>query len=87
MNKYTIRFNKARGQKGRGTMDHVWRVFENHKEYLFKHLDITVPVKSEKDINGADYNIVCQGFMSIDRNTSTAVITHCSNYIKNKKDK
>lgn len=74
MNKYTIRFNKTRGQTGRGTMDHVWRVFENDKEYLFKHLDITVPVKSEKDLNGADYNIVCYGFMSIDRNTSTAVI-------------
>ena len=57
MNKYTIRFNKTRGQTGRGTMDHVWRVFENDKEYLFKHLDITVPVKSEKDLNGADYNI------------------------------
>ena len=74
MNKYTIRFNKTRGQTGRGTMDHVWRVFENDKEYLFKHIDITVPVKSEKDLNGADYNIVCHGFMSIDRNTSTAVI-------------
>lgn len=74
MNKYTIRFNKTRGQIGRGTLDHVWRVFENDKEYLFKHIDITVPVKSEKDLNGADYNIVCHGFMSIDRNTSTAVI-------------
>jgi hypothetical protein len=74
MNKYTIRFNKTRGQTGRGTMDHVWRVFENDKEYLFKHIDITVPVKSEKDLNGTDYNIVCHGFMSIDRNTSTAVI-------------
>lgn len=74
MNKYTIRFNKTRGQTGRGTLDHVWRVFENDKEYLFKHIDITVPVKSEKDLNGADYNIVCHGFMSIDRNTSTAVI-------------
>ncbi len=78
MNKYTIRFNKTRGQTGRGTMDHVWRVFENDKEYLFKHIDITVPVKSEKDLNGTDYNIVCHGFMSIDRNTSTAVIKHDS---------
>ena len=81
MNKYTIRFNKTRGQTGRGTVDHVWRVFENDKEYLFKHLDITAPVKSEKDLNGSDYNIVCYGFMSIDRNTSTAVITTlCKNY-------
>jgi hypothetical protein len=56
-------------------MDHVWRVFENGKEYLFKNLDISVPVKSEKDANGADYNIVCKGFLSIDKDTSTAVIT------------
>jgi len=55
-------------------MDHVWRVFENGKEYLFKNLDISVPVKSEKDVNGNDYNIVCKGFLSIDRDTSTAVI-------------
>jgi hypothetical protein len=75
MNTYQIRFNKSRGQAGRGSMDHVWRVFENGKEYLFKNLDISVPVKSEKDVNGVDYNIVCQGFLSIDRETSTARIT------------
>jgi hypothetical protein len=56
-------------------MDHVWRVFENGKEFLFKNLDITTPIKSEKDANGIDYNIVCQGFLSIDRDTSTARIT------------
>jgi hypothetical protein len=75
MNKYHIRFNKTRGQDGRGTVDHVWRVFENGKEFLFKNLDINTPVKSEKDANGVDYNITCQGFMAIDRETSTAVIT------------
>jgi hypothetical protein len=75
MNTYQIRFNKSRGQAGRGSMDHVWRVFENGKEYLFKNLDITVPVKSEKDANGVDYNIVCKGCMSINRDTSTATIT------------
>lgn len=75
MNIYQIRFNKSRGQPGRGTMDHVWRVFENGKEYLFKHLDITVPIKSEKDLNGVDYNICCEGFLTIDRETSTAKIT------------
>jgi hypothetical protein len=74
MNKYQIRFNKSRGQSGRGTIDHVWRVFENNKEFLFKNLDITVPVKSEKDANGIDYNITCQGYMMIDRDTSTAII-------------
>jgi len=83
MNKYSIRFNKTRGQPGRGTPDHVWRVFENGKEYLFKNLDIDVSVKSEKDANGVDYNIVCFGFMVIDKATSTAVIKKESN-IKNK---
>jgi hypothetical protein len=75
MNKYSIRFNKSRGQPGRGSMDHVWRVFENNKEYLFKNLDISVPVKSEKDDNGVDYNICCRGYLHVDRETSTAVIS------------
>jgi hypothetical protein len=75
MNTYKIRFNKSRGMEGRGSMDHVWRVFENDKELLFKNLDITVPVKSEKDANGVDYNITCQGYLTMDRDTSTAVIT------------
>ena len=35
INHYTIRFNKTRGQPGRGSIDHVWRIFENgKKEYL-----------------------------------------------------
>ena len=75
MNNYQIRFNKSRGQAGRGSMDHVWRVFENGRELLFKNLDITVPVKSEKDANGVDYNITCQGYLTMDRDTSTAIIT------------
>ncbi len=75
MNTYQIRFNKSRGMEGRGTIDHVWRVFENGRELLFKNLDITVPVKSEKDTNGIDYNIVCHGNLTIDKETSTAIIT------------
>jgi hypothetical protein len=75
MNTYKIRFNKSRGMEGRGTVDHVWRVFENDKEFLFKNLDITVPVKSEKDVNENDYNITCNGYMTIDRDTSTAIIS------------
>ena len=70
--KYAIRFNKTRGQPGRGSLDHVWRVFENGKEYLFKHVQINVSSHSERD--GEDWNIVCQGVMVIDRSTSTAVI-------------
>ena len=74
MNTYRIRFNKTRGQAGRGTVDHVWRVFEGDKEFLFKNLDIRVPLTSEKDANGTDYNITCKGFLTPDRDTSTAVI-------------
>ncbi len=77
MNKYHIRFNKSRGQPGRGSHDHVWRVFENGKEYLFKHVNILVPAKDEitSDGNGNDdWNFVCNGFMSIDKETSTAII-------------
>lgn len=72
MNKYRIRFNKTRGLPGRGTVDHVWRVFENEQEYLFKNVRIEVPSYSEKD--GEDWNIVCRGRMTIDRETSTAII-------------
>jgi hypothetical protein len=77
MKTYKIRFNKSRGQEGRGTIDHVWRVFEDEKEYLFKNLNITVQVKSEKDTNGIDYNIVCQGNLTIDKETST-ILKHLS---------
>jgi hypothetical protein len=73
MNKYHIRFNKSRGQPGRGSVDHVWRVFENgDKEYLFKHVKLNVP--SYDEATGEDYNICCNGFLTIDRETSTAII-------------
>lgn len=72
MNKYLIRFNKSRGQPGRGTVEHAWRVFENGQEYLFKHLDISVPIKDEP--SGDDFNICCYGVMTIDRERSTAII-------------
>ena len=72
MNKYLIRFNKSRGQPGRGSIDHVWRVFENDKEFLFKHININVPCKDETD--GQDWNIACEGIMTIDKETSTAII-------------
>jgi hypothetical protein len=72
--KYSIRFNKTRGQEGRGTPDHCWRVFEEGKEYLFKNVQINIPCRTEKDLNGQDWNFVCEGTMVIDRATSTAVI-------------
>lgn len=74
MNKYSIRFNKSRGQPGRGTKEHVWRVFENGKEYLFKNFKLNVPSESEKDPNSEDWNVTCQGYMIIDKETSTAII-------------
>ena len=60
--------------QGRGTLEHVWRVFENDKEYLFKHFKLNVPSYSEMDNNGQDWNLCCHGIMTIDRETSTAVI-------------
>jgi hypothetical protein len=74
MNKYRIRFNKSRGQEGRGTYDHVWRVFENDKEYLVKNFKLNVTSESEKEINSEDWNVICYGVMTLDRNTSTAII-------------
>jgi hypothetical protein len=81
MNKYLIRFNKSRGQPGRGTLDHVWRVFEGKKEYLFKHVKIEVPSFSERD--GEDWNIACVGVLEIDRDSSTAIIH--KGYVENTK--
>ena len=69
MNKYLIRFNKTRGQPGRGTKDHVWRVFENEQEYLFKHVKITVPIEDEvtNNVQSGDYwNFSCHFYMTID---------------------
>ena len=74
MNKYRIRFNKSRGQPGRGTVDHVWRVFENDKEYLFKNFKLNVMSESEIDPDGHNWNVVCHGLMTIDYDTSTAII-------------
>lgn len=56
----------------RGTPDHVWRVFEDDKEYLFKNVRINVPSWGAK--TGEDWSICCEGTMTIDRDTSTAII-------------
>jgi len=78
MNHYNIRFNKSRGQPGRGSMDHVWRVFENgEKEYLVKHFKVNVPVYDEvtgNGIGGDDWNMACDGYIVFDKDTSTAII-------------
>ena len=74
MNIYKIRFNKNKGQLGRGTVNHVWRVFENNNEILAKHVKIQVPSWTEIDENGHDYNIVCRGHLLWYNDTDTAVI-------------
>ena len=70
---FLIRFNKSRGAPGRGTVDHVWRVFEDGKEYITKHVRIDVPSYSEQ--TGNDWNIACDGVLKLDRETSTAIIS------------
>ena len=72
MNHYLIRFNKSRGEPGRGTLEHAWRVFENGQEYLVKHFKINVPVVDKTD--GMDWNVSCHGFMTLDREKSIAII-------------
>jgi hypothetical protein len=72
MSEYVIRYNQTRGKPGRGTIDHVWRVFEDGKEYLTKNVEINVPCRGAK--TGGDYSMVCEGKMTIDRETSTAII-------------
>lgn len=72
--KYLIRFNKTRGQPNRGTIEHVWRIFEGKKEYLVKHVNINVPSFSER--TDEDWNIACEGILTFDRETSTAIINN-----------
>lgn len=73
MNKYLIRFNKTRGEPGRGSLRHVWRVFENDLEYLAADVKINVPSWSEA--TGPDWNIACNGFMDVDHDTGTVTIS------------
>lgn len=75
MSVFRIRFNKTRGQEGRGTMDHIWRVFtEDNKEYLCKNILILTQCRGDKDPNGQDYNIVADGKIGVDKETSTITI-------------
>lgn len=74
MKKFRIRFNKSRGQPGRGTSEHVWRVFDGPQEYLVKHFKLNVVSFSEKEEQSDDWNVVCYGTLTIDKETSTAII-------------
>jgi hypothetical protein len=67
-----IRFNKSRGQNGRGSLDHVWRVFDNQKEYVVKN--VIINVKSWGAKTGEDWSICCEGIVSVDKETSTITI-------------
>ena len=69
---FQIRYNQTRGKPGRGTVDHVWRVFEDGKEYLTKNVEINVPSRGAK--TGSDYSMICEGTLRLDRETSTAII-------------
>jgi hypothetical protein len=72
MSHYLIRFNKSAGQPGRGSPEHVWRVFEDGNEYLARHVRILVPCWSEQ--SGPDWNMACNGRMIFYSDTDTAVI-------------
>ena len=72
MSHFLIRFNKTAGQPGRGSPEHVWRVFEDGREHLARHVRILVPSYSEQD--GPDWNIACDGKLVYYSDTDTAVI-------------
>lgn len=73
MKHFLIRFNKTAGQPGRGSPEHVWRVFEDGEEYLARHVRILVPSWSEQ--SGPDWNIACKGSMTVYHDTDTIVIS------------
>ena len=67
-----VRYNKTRGQVGRGSIDHVWRIFDNDKEYVVKNVRINVPSWGAK--TGEDWSICCEGVITVDKETSTITI-------------
>jgi hypothetical protein len=72
MSHFLIRFNKSAGQPNRGSFEHVWRVFEDGKEHLARHVRILVPCWSEQ--SGPDWNMACNGHMIFYKDTDTVVI-------------
>jgi len=67
-----VRYNKTRGLPGRGSIDHVWRVFDNNKEYVVKNVQINVPSWGAK--TGEDWSMCCEGTITVDKETSTIII-------------
>ena len=84
MNQYIIRINKSRGQPGRGTTNHIWRVFENGNEFLFKNLVVNSKLTDYTD--GMDYSMLCNGIMDINRDNSTCTINNNVENIQPSKD-
>lgn len=58
--------------EGRGTFDHAWIVLEGTKEYIVKNIQINVDSYGENI--GLDWFISCDGFIQINKETSTAII-------------
>jgi len=67
-----VRYNKTRGQPGRGSIDHAWRVFDDTKEYVVKNVQINVPSWGAK--TGEDWSMCCEGTIIVDKETSTIII-------------
>lgn len=67
-----VRYNKTKGQPGRGSIDHVWRVFDGPKEYIVKNVKINVHSWGGK--TGDDWSICCEGKVMVDKETSTVTI-------------
>jgi hypothetical protein len=67
-----VRYNKSRGQPGRGSLDHAWRVFDNDKEYVVKNVQINVPCWGAK--TGEDWSMCCEGVITVNKETSTITI-------------
>lgn len=78
MKRYHIRFNTKHADTGL-----VWRVFENGKEYLFKHISIEVPVRDEITIEDGvvKWNIACDGTLIYDGNNLGRIINSCDTSI------
>jgi hypothetical protein len=53
-------------------MDHVWRVFDDNKEYVVKNVRIDVPSWGAK--TGEDFSKCCEGVVTVDKETSTITI-------------
>jgi len=73
--RFRIRYNKTAGQPGRGSKEHVWRVFdENGKEYICKNIFMKHESWGEKEELTPDYNIVTNGEIQIDKEKSLITI-------------